>query len=107
MLMQCSSAHTQTHSQETQYILYIDKLQLILGNEDLLILLLKNEEKKTRNKTEKWIWLELWRESLYLAFRFLRLGIKILWMQQPQSKLYLFKTSPWKNEEMIHVRGGI
>lgn len=48
MLMECSSAHTQTHSQETQYILYIDKLQLILGNEDLLILLLKNEEKKNQ-----------------------------------------------------------
>jgi len=48
--MQCSSAHTDL--QETQYILRINKLQLILSNEDLLILLLRNE-KKTRNKTEK------------------------------------------------------
>lgn len=82
--------HTHTHnSEETQYILYIDKLQLILDNEDLLILLLRNEKKKSRNKTEKWIWLELWRERLYLAFRFLRLGIKILWMKQLKTKLYL------------------
>lgn len=47
--------HTQTHK-KLQYILYIDKPQMILGNEDLLILLLKNEKKKpNRNKIEKWI----------------------------------------------------
>lgn len=51
MLMQCSSTHTHTHnSEETQYILYIDKLQLILDNEDLLILLLRNEKKKAEIK---------------------------------------------------------
>lgn len=82
--------HFYTHtcnSEETQYILYIDKFQLILDNEDLLILLLRNGKKKknNRNKTEKWIWLELWRERLYLAVRFLRLGIKILWMKQNQT----------------------
>lgn len=42
--------HTHTESQKTQYILYIDKPQLILGNEDLLILLLKNENKPTEIK---------------------------------------------------------
>lgn len=47
------------------------------------------KKKKERNKTEKWIWLELWRERLYLAFRFLRLGTKILWMRQLKTKLYL------------------
>lgn len=47
--MQCSSAHRHTDSQKIQYILYIDKPQMILGNEDLLILLLENEKK---NPTE-------------------------------------------------------